>query len=797
MQSTFAYSDFTTVVGTGARAGDLGISADYAIALGYRASSLGAGAVSLGADGYAGGVGSIAIGQNANAARFDLVTLTALSDNIAIGRNSSATANNAVALGAGSVADRANSVSVGAAGAERQITNVAAGTQATDAVNLGQLNVVAAAAAAAQADATAALLAAGSPSPYFNVNSAGPPSQAVGGNAIAVGQNSIAGGTSSVAMGDGALASGEETVAIGRRSSAGGDDSVAIGTGASASAAADDGVAIGNGATVSAANAVALGSGSVADQANTVSVGAAGAERRIINVAAGTAGTDAVNVDQLNAVAALAGNGSAAAAAAQTSANAAQATANTALANGAYFRANSTGPVPQATGTDAIAVGTGATCDRHQCGGDRGRRLGRLPGLDGDRGGRGDDPGEPGRGGRIDIHLHAGGPGRLGQQRGAERGAAAGHHGPWRQSGNDDARSWPIAGARRAHRGAGRPGRCARRRACPAAADVERRHRRGDGAWRHDDPAGNHLRHLVQPGDLSRRAGLFGLRRGAGHRPGLGQRRLRGLDRARFDRRPGRRHDGLVKAPRLQPRNSGNNQREKNDVTHPFIRDIRRCLALAAGLAFVPGAEAPASAQPDARRRLPAAAGRPALARMPLQRPGDVAGRHIRLQFLHRRFGDLPRRSACRRHRRGRRTRLGLCGAGPILLSRPSSATASTSTGYGNWPRSIAFRLDGRRARRSEIDSCPANSMSMSAGESLTCSCEPGSTETGQVWGSGPYTSDSGVCRAALHAGVIDADGGTLRLRALPGRSAYAASRRNGVATRGWGANGGSFDFDD
>ena len=45
-----------------------------------------------------------------------------------------------MALGANSVADRANTVSVGSATNARQITNVAAGTQATDAVNLGQLN---------------------------------------------------------------------------------------------------------------------------------------------------------------------------------------------------------------------------------------------------------------------------------------------------------------------------------------------------------------------------------------------------------------------------------------------------------------------------------------------------------------------------------------------------------------------------------------------------------------------------------------------------------------------------------
>jgi autotransporter adhesin len=58
---------------------------------------------------------------------------------LALGDTATATADGSVALGAGSVADRDNTVSVGAAGAERQITNVAAGTETTDAVNVGQL----------------------------------------------------------------------------------------------------------------------------------------------------------------------------------------------------------------------------------------------------------------------------------------------------------------------------------------------------------------------------------------------------------------------------------------------------------------------------------------------------------------------------------------------------------------------------------------------------------------------------------------------------------------------------------
>ncbi|HEY4350464.1 MAG TPA: YadA family autotransporter adhesin, partial [Paraburkholderia sp.] len=58
----------------------------------------------------------------------------------AMGANAKASADNSVALGSNSVADRANTVSVGSAGSERQIVNVATGTEATDAVNVEQLN---------------------------------------------------------------------------------------------------------------------------------------------------------------------------------------------------------------------------------------------------------------------------------------------------------------------------------------------------------------------------------------------------------------------------------------------------------------------------------------------------------------------------------------------------------------------------------------------------------------------------------------------------------------------------------
>ena len=77
----------------------------------------------------------------------------------------------------------------------------------------------------------------------------------------------------------------------------------------------------------------------------------------------------------------------------------------------------------------------------------------------------------------------------------------------------------------------------------------------------------------------------------------------------------------------------------------------------------------------------------------------------------------------------------------------------------------------------------------------MACSCPAGATASGSVWGSGPYTGDSAICRAAVHAGVIGAQGGVVNLTQAPGQDAYEASVANGVTTSGWGSYGDSFDF--
>ncbi|RQQ01075.1 YadA-like family protein [Burkholderia stagnalis] len=97
-----------------------------------------------------------------------------------------------------------------------------------------------------------------------------------------------------------AAASGTEAVAVGGNTLASGTGSTAIGS--SAHVSGNGSVAIGSNATAPANNAVALGPGALAERDNTVSFGntATGLTRTLSNVSAGVSPTDAVNVQQLN-----------------------------------------------------------------------------------------------------------------------------------------------------------------------------------------------------------------------------------------------------------------------------------------------------------------------------------------------------------------------------------------------------------------------------------------------------------------------------------------------------------------
>jgi hypothetical protein len=66
----------------------------------------------------------------------------------------------------------------------------------------------------------------------------------------------------------------------------------------------------------------------------------------------------------------------------------------------------------------------------------------------------------------------------------------------------------------------------------------------------------------------------------------------------------------------------------------------------------------------------------------------------------------------------------------------------------------------------------------------------------GPVWGSGIYTSDSRICKAAIHDGALKANGGKVTVIIKAGEASYAGTSKNGITSADYGAWTRSFKFD-
>jgi hypothetical protein len=63
------------------------------------------------------------------------------------------------------------------------------------------------------------------------------------------------------------------------------------------------------------------------------------------------------------------------------------------------------------------------------------------------------------------------------------------------------------------------------------------------------------------------------------------------------------------------------------------------------------------------------------------------------------------------------------------------------------------------------------------------------------VWGTDIYTDHSSICAAAVHAGVIGAEGGEVVIQEVDGLENYDGTVRNGVTSADFGAWFFSFQF--
>lgn len=86
-------------------------------------------------------------------------------------------------------------------------------------------------------------------------------------------------------------------------------------------------------------------------------------------------------------------------------------------------------------------------------------------------------------------------------------------------------------------------------------------------------------------------------------------------------------------------------------------------------------------------------------------------------------------------------------------------------------------------------------SNSTPVGTTIDVRCPSDCSLTQAVWGSAIYTSDSGICKAAIHAGTLTIEGGVTQIRLAPGQDSYEGSSKNGVSTLGWRQWGRSFIF--
>ena len=88
----------------------------------------------------------------------------------------------------------------------------------------------------------------------------------------------------------------------------------------------------------------------------------------------------------------------------------------------------------------------------------------------------------------------------------------------------------------------------------------------------------------------------------------------------------------------------------------------------------------------------------------------------------------------------------------------------------------------------------PPNRFPMQSGIIYRFVCPP-ADGTGNVWGTDIYTDDSSICEAAVHAGVIGRDGGTVHYERLGAQESFRGSVRNGVSSSDYAAWPGSFRF--
>ncbi|GAC1352943.1 MAG: hypothetical protein NVS3B20_15960 [Polyangiales bacterium] len=120
------------------------------------------------------------------------------------------------------------------------------------------------------------------------------------------------------------------------------------------------------------------------------------------------------------------------------------------------------------------------------------------------------------------------------------------------------------------------------------------------------------------------------------------------------------------------------------------------------------------------------------------------------------------------------------------------------SSDWGKYEESFYFPdFPGDESENAKL-SCgqSPNDLGKDPGDTFTVTCPEDCTE-GAIYGTDAYTTDSSICVAAVHAGVVKADkGGRVTVKVVKGRNAYKGSKHNGVRSDDWGEFNESFSVE-
>src|SRR4029453_14529657 len=113
-----------------------------------------------------------------------------------------------------------------------------------------------------------------------------------------------------------------------------------------------------------------------------------------------------------------------------------------------------------------------------------------------------------------------------------------------------------------------------------------------------------------------------------------------------------------------------------------------------------------------------------------------------------------------------------------------SSHSSSSDEGFQIVTRASAAPAAASGTASLTLDVCPDSFADFPTdGPPLTCGCSAEAVKAGGVFGANPYMWQSGICRAAVHAGAIGAQGG--QVVASPAKAPFfPAVTRNGLSSR-------------